>query len=126
MLGNHVLTGDDLLTGRHFPDVIALGAYHLDVHSPDHGGIDTNRPPVYQIPYSCLIPEDVDGLAVAGRAISATHKSQASTRVIPISMAQGQAVGTAAVLATRHGCELRDVPMNELQQELRHDGVCLP
>ena len=126
MEGHHLLTGDDLLSGRPFSDAIALGAYHLDIHSPDHGGLDTGRPPVYQIPYGSLLPKRVDGVIVAGRAISATQAAQASTRVIPISMAQGQAAGTAVALASRRGCELRGLPTAELQEQLRRDGALLP
>jgi hypothetical protein len=40
---------------------------------------------------------------MAGKCLSATHEAGASMRVIPICMAQGQAVGTAAALTTRSG-----------------------
>ena len=125
MEGEYTLTREDLMTGREFEDVIALGGYHLDIHSPDHGGLQTERPPTYQIPYRCLVPRDVDGVLVAGRVISATHEALSSTRVIPISMAQGQAAGTAAALASRCGVAPRDVPVAELQRLLRQDGAIL-
>ncbi len=125
LVGEYTLTRDDLMTGQPFDDVIALGGYHLDIHTPDHGGLETERPPTYQIPYRCLVPKGVDGVLVAGRVISATHEALSSTRVIPISMAQGQAAGTAAALAVRLGIEPRDVPIAELQAVLRKDRAIL-
>jgi hypothetical protein len=120
--GEYLLTKDDLMTGRAFDDVIALGGYHLDIHTPDHAGLETAHPPTYQIPYRSLLPKSVDGLLVAGRAISATHEAQSSTRVIPISMAQGQAAGTAAALAARKNVNPREVDIHELQELLIADG----
>jgi hypothetical protein len=130
MVGEYTLTRDDLMAGRTFEDAIALGGYHLDIHTPDHGGTETERPPAYQIPYRCLVPgrakgQAVDGLLVAGRCISATHEALSSTRVIPISMAQGQAAGTAAALAARLGVEVREVPIGELRAQLGRDGAIL-
>lgn len=123
LVGAYQLTGDDLMSGRIFEDAIAAGAYHLDIHPPDHAGIDTQRPPHYQIPFAALLPRDTDGLVVAGRAISATHEAMASTRVIPISMALGQAAGTAAALATAAGCELRNLDVQSVRRALRDDGA---
>ena len=126
VVGEYTLTRDDLMAGRAFADVIALGGYHLDIHTPDHGGTETERPPTYQIPYRCLVPKGVESVLVAGRAISATHEALSSTRVIPISMAQGQAAGTAAALAVRRGIAVRETPIAELQARLRKDGAILP
>jgi hypothetical protein len=125
MEGLYKLAADDLLAGRRFEDVVARGGYHLDVHSPDHGGVETKRPPAYDIPYRCLVPKGVDGLLVAGRAISATHEAVASTRVIPISMAQGQAAGTAAALAVQKQVVPREVSLPALQTMLRKGGAIL-
>ena len=125
MEGEYLLTGDDLLSGRPFDDVIALGGYHLDIHSPDHGGLETQRPPTYGIPYRCLVPKRVDGVLVAGRTISATHEAMAGTRVIPICMAQGQAAGTAAALSLSSNVPIREVDVGRLQARLEDDGAIL-
>ncbi len=104
-------------------NVIALGAYHLDIHSPDHKGLETRQPPTYRIPYRSLLPQGLNNLLVAGRCISADHTAAASTRVIPISAAQGQAAGTAAALATMAGLSTRDLDIAELQYVLRKQGA---
>jgi len=125
LVGDHVLTGEDLLVGRSFPDTIACGAYHIDIHSPDHAGLETARPPRYQIPYRSLLPRDAERILVAGRCISATHEAMASTRVIPISMAIGQAAGAAAALACAEGIPPRQIPIEQLRECLREQGAIL-
>lgn len=125
MVGQYVLTADDLLCGRNFDDTIALGGYHLDIHSPDHGGLETKTPPIYSIPYRALLPKNTSNLLLAGRAISASHQAQASTRVIPISMAQGQAVGTAAAILVSDNDVNINIDIEKLQQILCNDGARL-
>jgi len=60
---------------------------------------------------------------MAGKCISATHEAIASTRVIPICMGQGQAVGTAAALAVTRGVGVREVPIELLQATLTQQGA---
>jgi hypothetical protein len=83
------------------------------------------QPPTYQIPYRALLPKGIEGLLVAGRCISADHDALSSTRVIPISAAQGQAAGTAAALAARKAILPRDVDIRMLQKELLESGAAL-
>lgn len=121
--GIYTLTADDLLEGKIFDDSIALGGYHLDIHSPDHPGLETRKPPVYSIPYRSLLPKLTDNLIMAGRVISATHEAQSSTRVIPISMAQGEAAGTAAALAVKECQTLNRIDVQGLQNVLSKNGA---
>jgi hypothetical protein len=125
MQGQHLLIADDLLNARSFEDTIALGAYHQDIHSPDHAGLATQMSPLFSIPYRALLPRETANLLVAGRAISATHEALASTRVIPISMAQGQAAGTAAALAVEARIPAADVDIRQLQNTLREHGAII-
>lgn len=125
VIGDYFLTGEDLMRAVPFQDSIALGAYHLDVHSPDHQGIDTGHPPVYRIPYRSLLPKGLDGILIAGRAYSANHIAQASTRVIPIAGATGQAAGAAAALSVSRHRTPRDIDIQELQAALRESNAML-
>lgn len=121
--GDYYLTAEDLLEGKKFEDGIALGAYHLDIHSPDHNGLESKRPPIYQIPYRSLLVKDIEGLLVAGRGISASHEAMSSTRVAPISAAQGQAAGAAAGLAVKSNVTPRNVDVGLLKSTLQHQGA---
>lgn len=76
-----------------------------------------------QIPYGSLVPKDVDGLLVAGRCISAEHDVQHSLRIAPTCALTGEAAGTAAAMAAQDGVEPRDLRVDNLQEQLRKQGV---
>jgi hypothetical protein len=117
--GDYILTGADLLTPKEFPDTVCRGAYHLDIHTPDNDGLAARRqPPVYGIPYRSLLVKGIEGLLVAGRGISADHDALSSTRVAPISAAQGEAAGLAAAIAVKRGITPREINVTELQKVL--------
>jgi hypothetical protein len=126
--GEYQLTVEDILGARKFPDAIARGTYPVDIHNPTgKGTILRHLPPgeAYDIPLRCLLPQGIEGLLVAGRCISGTHEAHSSYRVMPISMATGQAAGCAAALAARTGTEPRDLPATAVREELLRQGANL-
>jgi len=130
VVGEYMLTAEDVLTARRFPDAIARSAYPIDIHalSANQAG-DYDRKLAagesYDIPYRCLVPQRVDGLLVAGRCISTTVEAHASTRVSPTCMAFGQAAGTAAALAVKKGIQPRQLDSQELRSVLVQQGALL-
>ncbi|MET7399521.1 FAD-dependent oxidoreductase [Dactylosporangium sp. NPDC005572] len=129
VLGDYQLTGEDVLAARSFPDVVARGAYPVDIHNPNGPGTILRRLPQgasYDIPLRTLFPRDVDGLLVAGRCISGDHVAHSSYRIMPISMATGQAAGVCAALSARTGKAPREVPAEQVQRVLRAQGASLP
>lgn len=127
ILGEYVLTLDDLVSGRNFGDVIARCGYPVDIHSPtgDGGGVNEELAAanIYQIPYRSLVPLEVERLLVAGRCVSATHEALAAIRVMPPSFAMGQAAGTAAALALQRKVSPRHLEVEELQRLLVRQGA---
>lgn len=123
IMGDYVLTADDVIHGATFSDVVAMGGYHIDIHRPSGTWVESKNVEAYGIPIRCLIARGVEGLMMAGKCLSATHEAVASTRVIPICMAQGQAAGTAAALAVKAGKSIRDVSIQSLQSLLRQQGA---
>jgi choline dehydrogenase-like flavoprotein len=129
--GDHVLSAEDLLQPVQFDDAIAAGAYPIDIHPTTGGGLNyqaLGEDHAYQIPYRSLIPVSFNNALVAGRGISATHTALAAIRVMTISMAVGQAAGTAAALAVRASASaagVRGVPVAELRATLLRDGAVL-
>lgn len=123
IMGDYVLTAEDLMAGRVFDDAVSMGGYHIDIHRPAGTWVDSHNVRAYTIPVRSLIARDVDGLLMAGKCLSATHEAVASTRVIPICMAQGQAVGTLAALAVKRGLAVRGVPISALQDTLVGQGA---
>lgn len=129
ILGRHLLTAEDLLGLRSFPDVVALGAYPIDIHAPTNAQTITQHlgpDDVYQIPLRSLLPEKLENLVVVGRCISATHEAAAAIRVTPIAMAIGQAGGVVAAEACRQGTSPGRVEHATVQATLRAQGAMLP
>lgn len=106
LIGQHVLTEDDLMRSRRFDDAIATGCWYLDLHpnkttlgSANDFKPEKVQPEPYDIPYRSLLAQKVANLLVAGRCHSATRGAHASTRVTVTAMATGEAAGMAASLA---------------------------
>ncbi len=128
ILGDYQLTADDILQARKFPDVIARSTYPVDIHNPEGTGTLLKRLPpgeAYDIPLRCLLPREADGVMVAGRCISGTHEAHSSYRVMPVSMATGQAAGVCGALAVRQKRAPRAVPVLDVQDELIRQGANL-
>lgn len=123
IVGDYVLTMDDCVSGRKFPDGIAQGAYPVDIHDPDSGTVTLNHikgDGAYDIPYRCLLPKNVENLLVAGRPISATHEAHGSSRVMATCMATGEAAGVAAAIANKRHISPRKITIEELLEQLRN------
>jgi hypothetical protein len=126
IIGDYVLTVEDVLEGHRFPDEVLLAGYMVDVHFSDREGCRNLRPKgAYGIPYRCLVPKGVRNLLVAGRCISATHEALAATRVMVTCMATGEAAGCAAGIAVREDLFPRDVDAQKIRRRLKEQGVCL-
>jgi len=128
VLGEYQLTADDILNARKFSDVIARSTYPVDIHNPKGIGTVLKRLPPgesYDIPLRCLLPQSTENLLVAGRCISGTHEAHSSYRIMPVSMATGQAAGISAALAAKAGKPVRSVPYADVRAELLRQGANL-
>jgi hypothetical protein len=102
--GAYVVTKDDIVSRRHFPDSIARGRD-------------------YYCPYGAILPRDVARLFVVGRHYSAEPSAQRISREIPPCMAMGEAAGVAAAMALEANVALDDVDVAVLQRRLRAQGA---
>ncbi len=128
VMGEYVLTDEDVVGQKTFDDSICYGSFFIDVHNCTGPGMDaeTWRPEQgfrYQIPYRCIVPKQVDNLLVAGRCISVTHRALGSTRVMPQCGALGQAAGEAAAMSIDADAPPRSVDIAKLQGRLRTAGA---
>lgn len=113
ILGQHILSEDDLMKARRFDDAIATGCWYLDLH-PNKTTLDGAndfdpkkvQPEPYDIPYRSLVPQKLSNLLVAGRCHSATRGAHASTRVTATAMAMGEAAGLAAAMSLQSRVEV--------------------
>ncbi len=128
IMGDYVLTEEDIVSARKFDDGVCRGNYGIDIHSPTGEGTVLRQVPAgmsYEIPYRAITPRGVDNLLVASRCISATHEAHSAIRVIPIVMAIGQAAGLAAALALQEGKLPREISHQVLREALLDEGANL-
>ncbi len=123
IVGEYMLTEDDLRQGRRFEDAIGQNIMPFDRHQAggDFSYELLTRP--HDIPYRCLVPKKVDNLLVAGRSISCDHVAQSSLRKWTACMTTGEAAGTAAALATQAVVTARRVNIAALQDKLHAQGA---
>ncbi len=127
VVGKYVLSRDDVLNGAHFDDAICRCAWPIELHAEGKSTVLEFLEPgeYYEIPYRCLLPNEVGNLIVAGRCLSASYEAQASARVSGTSMAMGEAAGIAAVLALKKDGNVTEVNTSELQSILRQRGAII-
>jgi hypothetical protein len=121
------------IAGEHrataFRDSVGIGAYRIDLH-PSTGGdpyLDLASHP-FQIPLGALIPERVDNVIGAGKAIGTTHITNGAYRLHPVEWNVGEAAGHLAAFCAARRVLPRAVHASpehtaELQRELAAAGV---
>ncbi|MGD9498290.1 MAG: FAD-dependent oxidoreductase [Armatimonadota bacterium] len=135
IVGDYVLTLEDLFLGRCFADTIGRTRSHYDNHARDYAteswqarvfvDVTGNFQTALEcdVPYRCLLPRGIEGLLVAGRSISMTHDAEQAVRMQKDMQRIGEAAGIAAALAVRDGVAPRAVDVAEVQRELIHSGI---
>ena len=137
LLGDHVLTENDLINEIAYPDASFTTSWSIDLHYPDpqnteyfpgeefksicvHGA--TNP---YAVPYRCLYSRNIDNLFMAGRDISVTHIGLGTVRVMRTCGMMGEVVGMAASLCRENKALPRDIYTSHLDalKALMREGV---
>ena len=124
------LTAEDVKNSTMFPDRIGLCSYSMDLHpyKRHEKVVSGTRRWIFTLPLSSLVPLRVDGLFVASRSLSATWMAAGAARVIPVTMAAGQAAGLCAAMCAQYEISPHDFARDEgkvaeLQEALRKAGV---
>jgi len=115
LLGDVVLTQQDVQERRPFPDACVTATWDLDLHMPDstnsrffpgrefYSGYVHPEIEPYAIPYRCLYSRNTENLFMAGRNISVTHVALGTVRVMRTGGMMGEVVGMAAFLCKKYG-----------------------
>ena len=128
LMGDHILTYDDVFEERPYPDGTCCTTWPIDLHYPmpanqrNYDGEpfrsicthDTHYP--YPIPYRCFYSRNVPNLFMAGRDISVTHVALGTTRVMRTHGMMGEVVGMAASICKKYGCDPRGVYTDHLDE----------
>ena len=133
--GIQILVADDLQrweNAKHQPTSIAVGDYYMDLHRTDeHYEKDLDQEEYdmsggpFQVPFEVFIPLKLDGFLPAEKNFSQSRLVNGATRLQPITMLTGQAVGTIAAIAVDKGVQPRKLNPMEVQLTLLDNGVTL-
>lgn len=120
---DYVLTIDDVLENRNFPNQIALASYPVDVQPavPGDFGKIIGNPARYGIPYGSLLPKEYTNLLLTGKHAGYSSLAAGSARVIPVGMVTGEAGALAVTVALEHRTDLREININrDLMEKLQN------
>lgn len=126
--GQYILTKEDVVEGRKFSDGICGSCWWIDIHNPTGKGVSEIIKPkggYYDIPYRCIVSNEIHNLWIAGRCISTDHESLASARIMPTCIATGQAAGTAAAMASIDKKTVNEIDINALRNKLAEEGALI-
>jgi ribulose 1,5-bisphosphate synthetase/thiazole synthase len=120
--GGVVLTLTDELRRRQWPDVVNIHYSNCDLKgktASDWFRIGLIPPNMeVEIPYRALLPEGLEGILVAGKAISANHDGLPAIRMQADLENLGGVVALAAAQAVREGVPPRQINLAKLQKTL--------
>jgi hypothetical protein len=105
IIGDYMLTEEDIVTARKFPDAIVRNAWPIELWDPAQGTRYKYVPrgDYYEIPFRCINVRGITNLLTAGRCISVSHTALGSTRVMGTCMALGEQAGRASAHFIRNG-----------------------
>ena len=143
LLGDVVLTEDDIVQKKEFRDATVPTTWDIDLHYPKEQfakgaakkdpfiskavfGKGVDRKHGYPVPYRCFYSRNVENLFMAGRDVSVTHEALGTVRVMKTGGMIGEVVGKAASLCVKMDVMPRAIYERyfpELQELLRLPGA---
>jgi hypothetical protein len=126
IVGQCVLSVQDLTEGRDFSDTIGFSAYGWDLPNPKRPSDNPShgvKPEIAPIPYRVMVPSPVLNLICPGRAISVERPVLGPLRVMAPCMAMGEAAGQAAAMAADQNLAFRQLDVKALRQALKQHGA---
>ena len=120
------VTTDDILSGRHYFDSVALGCYPMGAHDPNKEEIEwIDTGGIYYIPYSAMIPLNSKRIIATGKCICCDRMASTSIRCIPVVMNTGEVSGYAAAMALQKNISPAEINAKELRELLAEKGLNL-
>ena len=122
LVGDYLLTENDIRSQRPFADAVALCQGHFCLHYPGDkydfrlGDWKWIPVPPYSIPLRCLYSRNVDNLLMAGKHISVTHVAGSSTKTMLNGGQTGVATGVTAFLCRKYQTTPRGVYQQHLAE----------
>lgn len=137
LMGDIVLSGNDIDDRREFPDASFTTTWMFDLHYaeeknkekfPEWPWIAHNKEvgmkqtfrPSYHVPYRVLYSKDIDNLFIGGRCMSVTHMALGTVRVMATLGMAGEVTGMAAKICVDNKTSPRGVYKDHLEQLKRY------
>lgn len=137
MIGEFVMTENELLKKKPTPNSVGMGSYTIDSHNvqryvkedgfvQNEGDIGVSTKGPYTISYGSLVPkkEECSNLLVPV-CVSSSHIAFGSIRMEPVFMILGQSAAAAAVLALNESTPVQEVAYEKLKKVLLDKGQVL-
>jgi FAD dependent oxidoreductase len=137
MIGEYVMTENDVLGKKNVPKPIGMGSYVMDSHNiqryvtpegfvQNEGDIGVSPDHPYQIDLGSIMPErkDCSNLLVTV-CVSCSHIAFGSIRMEPVFMILGQSAGTVASMAVEKRIGIYDLSYDDIKTRLESDGQIL-
>ncbi len=114
----------DCAEETHFEDVLSLASSNFDLHGIGSSEftkcgflLPKSNNLIVEVPYRALVPKELDGLLIAGRAYGQTHNALQFTRMSADLLVLGYLVGQIAADIAWQGIQPRQYNVNRLQKE---------
>ncbi len=137
MVGDFVMSQNDIQTSITKPDVIGMGSYMSDSHNvqrfenaqghaENEGDMQVKVKAPYQIPYRVMLPKKQEARnLLVPVCMSASHVAYSTLRMEPQYMIIGEAAGVAAAMASKASTDVQELPAKELTARLRKLDVVM-
>ena len=116
VVGEHILTQQDIEEHRIYDDATACLTWEIDMHFPECDNVEEFGEPFrsfayhrgiekpYPVPYRCLYARDIKNLFLGGRTVSTSHVAFASVRVMRTLGMLGEVIGLASAICREQNC----------------------
>lgn len=140
LVGDYILTENDLTQQNFLPDGTAPSSWTVDLHYPDLENKKDFEGEAfrsiakhiliypYPIPFRCLYSKNIDNLMMAGRDISVSHVALGTVRLMRTGGMMGEVIGMAASICKLKNTSPRGLYQNHfsLLEDLMLKGVGNP
>jgi hypothetical protein len=137
MIGEFVMTENELLKKQPTPDSVGMGSYTMDSHNvqryvtpegyvQNEGDIGVSTRGPYEIAYGSLVPKKGEcANLLVPVCVSSSHIAFGSIRMEPVFMILGHSAASAAAIALDQKLDVQDVPYEQLKAQLIKEGQVL-
>lgn len=137
LVGDYVLTENDLRNRNIYPDGTAITTWSMDLHypHPENSELFPDAPfrsiakhiqiYPYPIPFRCLYSKNIENLMMAGRHISVSHVALGTVRLMRTIGMEGEVLGMAASICKEEKTTPRGVYEKHFSklEDLMFEGI---